>query len=142
MTDVFVICNQQGHFWGKRKIWVDGSDPKALLRVKNRDEASNTLFELSSKDFELRGDILEAQLNEKGEPIVQVSDIPLPSLPEDEEDQNTANDNLAEESTDETAQLENVKAPTSETSQSENVEEHTDETAQPENIEDPDSPNQ
>ncbi len=102
MTDVFVICNQQGHFWGKRKMWVDGSEPKVLLRVKNRDEASNTLFELSSKDFELRGEIVEAQLNPKGDPIVQVSDIPLPALPQDEE--NTLDDTEAEEPTDEPPQ--------------------------------------
>lgn len=85
MTDVFVICNQQGHFWGKKKMWVDGSEPKVLLRVKNRDEASNTLFELSSKDFELRGEIVEVELSPKGDPIVQVSDIPLPILPQEEE---------------------------------------------------------
>jgi len=84
MTDVYVICNQLGHFWGKSKTWVDGSEPKTLLRVKNRDEASNTLFELSSKDFELRGHILETELNPKGDPIVEVSDIPLP-IPSDDE---------------------------------------------------------
>ena len=97
MTDVFVICNQQGHFWGKKKMWVDGSDPKVLLRVKNRDEASNTLFELSSKDFELRGEIVAVELNPKGDPIVQVSDIPLPTLPQEE---NTLDDTEAAEPTD------------------------------------------
>ena len=57
MTEVFVICNQLGHFWGKSKTWVDGSDGKAVMQFKHRDQASNTLFELSSKDFELRGDM-------------------------------------------------------------------------------------
>jgi hypothetical protein len=82
MSEIFIIRNQLGHFWGKSKTWVDGSDARAVVRVKNRDEASNTLFELSSKDFELRGDILEAHTNPKGEPMVQVSDIPLPEVPD------------------------------------------------------------
>jgi hypothetical protein len=84
MTEVFVIHNQQGHFWGKSKSWVDGSDARAVMRLKHRDEAANTLFELSSKDFELRGDILAAQVNAKGLPVVQVSDIPLPEPPQEE----------------------------------------------------------
>lgn len=84
MSELFVIRNQLGHFWGKSKTWVDGSDARAVMRVKNRDEATNTLFELSSKDFELRGDILEAEINAKGEPMVQVSDIPLPEVPGEE----------------------------------------------------------
>lgn len=113
MTDVFVICNQHGHFWGKKKMWVDGSEPKTLLRVKNRDEASNTLFELSSKDFELRGEIVDAQLNPKGEPIVQVSDIPLPILLEDEEtaegEIDTVDDSAALP-TDEASQAEDAEA--------------------------------
>ncbi|MEH6580490.1 MAG: hypothetical protein V7754_01045 [Halioglobus sp.] len=83
MNDVFIICNQQGHFWGKSKTWVDGRDARAVVRVKNRDEASNTLFELSSKDFELRGEILAAELGPKGEPMVAVSDIPLPEVPQE-----------------------------------------------------------
>jgi hypothetical protein len=86
MTEVFVIHNQLGHFWGKSKSWVDGSDSdaRAVMRLKHRDEAANTLFELSSKDFELRGDILAAQVNARGLPIVQVSDIPLPEPPREE----------------------------------------------------------
>lgn len=86
MSEVFVIRNQSGHFWGKRKAWVDGSDARAVLRVKHRDEAANTLFELSSKDFELRGDIVAAELGPKGEPMVEVSDIPLPVIPSDDPD--------------------------------------------------------
>ena len=109
MTDVFVICNQQGHFWGKRKMWVDGSEPKTLLRLKNRDEASNTLFELSSKNFELRGEIVEAQLNPKGDPIVQVSDIPLPILPQDDDEADTVDEAPAEEPAEEASQAENIE---------------------------------
>jgi hypothetical protein len=84
MTDVFVIRNQQGHYWGKKKEWVDGSEARTVMRAKHQDEAINTLFELSSKDFELRGEIVAAELSERGEPIVESSQIPLPIIPEPE----------------------------------------------------------
>ena len=78
MTEVFVIRNQLGHYWGKSKTWVDGSQPKQVLRSAHRDEAVNILFELSSKDFELRGDVVAAELSERREPIIEASQIPLP----------------------------------------------------------------
>ncbi|MCB1679725.1 MAG: hypothetical protein KDI16_13665 [Halioglobus sp.] len=77
MTDVFVIRNQHGHYWGKGKAWVDGSQARAVMRSKHQDEAVNTLFELSSKDFELRGSVVATRLNERGEPVVEPSQIPL-----------------------------------------------------------------
>ncbi len=83
MTEVFVIRNQLGHYWGKGKTWVDGSQPRHVQRCRHRDEAVNTLFELSSKDIELRGDVLAAELSERGEPVVEPSQIPLPMGPED-----------------------------------------------------------
>lgn len=82
MTDVFVIRNQLGHYWGKAKIWVDGSIPKAVLRARHQDEAINTLFELSSRDIELRGEVLRTELCERGEPIIEPSQIPLLDEPE------------------------------------------------------------
>ncbi|PLW70306.1 hypothetical protein [Pseudohalioglobus lutimaris] len=83
MTDVYVIRNQLGHYWGKSKAWVSGSEPKKVLRTKHEDEAVNTLFELSSKDVELRGAVVSAELSERGEPIVEVSAVPLPSAEDD-----------------------------------------------------------
>ncbi len=79
MTEVFVIRNQLGHYWGKAKQWEDGSEPRTVLRVQHRDEALNTLFELSAKDVDLRGDIIAVELNEKGLPVVEPSEHPLPS---------------------------------------------------------------
>jgi len=84
MTEVFVIRNQLGHYWGKKKHWVDGGDARTVMRLKHRDEAVNTLFELGSKDIELRGEITPAELNPRGEPIIEASAIPLPDAPEDE----------------------------------------------------------
>ena len=85
MSDVFVIRNQLGHYWSKSKAWVDGTEAKAVMRAKHEDEAMNTLFELSSKDFELRGEVVAAQLSERGEPMVEASENPLPQDPEQEE---------------------------------------------------------
>lgn len=82
MAEVFVIRNQLGHYWGKGKTWVDGSQPRQVMRSPHRDEAVNTLFELSSKDFELRGDVVAAPLSERGEPVIEPSQIPLPVAPE------------------------------------------------------------
>lgn len=82
MTEVFVIRNQHGHYWGKSKNWLDGSEARAVMRSKHRDEAVNTLVELGSKDFELRGEVVAAEVGERGEPILEPSQIPLPTEPE------------------------------------------------------------
>jgi hypothetical protein len=77
MTDVFVVRNQLGHYWGKAKIWVDGSNPRSVMRSRHQDEAINTLFELSSKDISLRGEVLAVTLTERGDPIIEPSQFPL-----------------------------------------------------------------
>jgi hypothetical protein len=82
MSDVFVITNQLGHFWGKSKLWVDGKDPRSILRTRHQDEAVNTLVELSAKDVDLRGQVIEVPVSERGEPVVTVSEIPVPQLEE------------------------------------------------------------
>ena len=81
MTEVFVIRNQHGHYWGKGKTWVDGSQPRLVMRTRHQDEAINTLFELSSKDIELRGEVIPAELSERGEPLIEASQVPLPVDP-------------------------------------------------------------
>ncbi|GAB5450650.1 MAG: hypothetical protein Hals2KO_09780 [Halioglobus sp.] len=78
MTEVFVVRNQLGHYWGKGNEWVDGTEPRAVMRAKHEDEAVNTLFELSSKDIELRGEVTAVQLTEKNEVIVEPSAHLLP----------------------------------------------------------------
>ena len=82
MTDVYVIRNQHGHYWGKSKEWVSGSQPKTVMRAKHEDDAINTLFELSTKDVELRGEVIAAELSQRGEPTIEASQIPLPGLEE------------------------------------------------------------
>jgi hypothetical protein len=84
MADVFVVRNQLGHYWGKKKRWVDGTNPHSVLHTAHRDEAINILFELSSKDIELRGEVVDTTLTEKGDPVVVPSDTLLPEEPEAE----------------------------------------------------------
>jgi hypothetical protein len=52
------------------------------MRSKHRDEATNTLVELSARDIDLRGEVLAVALGERGEPEVEASDIPVPLTPE------------------------------------------------------------
>lgn len=93
MTDVFVVRNQLGHYWGKAKTWVDGSTPRTVMRTRHEDEAINTLFELSSKDIELRGEVLAVELTERDDPVIEPSQIPLPEEPEQEEESDTLLEN-------------------------------------------------
>jgi len=84
----FILKNQDGHYWGRSKEWVDGSDRSRVAQYKHRDEASNTVFELSSKDFGLRAEILEMTLKEGKLPKLTISQIPLPGLEEEKEGEN------------------------------------------------------
>ena len=91
MTEVFVVRNQLGHYWGKAKKWVDGSNPRAVMRSRYEDEAINTLFELSSKDIALRGEVFAAQLTERGDPIIEPSEFLLPDEADQSGDEMEAN---------------------------------------------------
>jgi len=84
----FILKNQDGHYWGRSKEWVDGSDRSRVAQYQHRDEASNTVFELSSKDFGLRAEILEMTLKEGKLPKLSISKIPLPGLEEEKEGEN------------------------------------------------------
>lgn len=88
MDRSFILKNQDGHYWGRSKEWVDGSDRSRVAQYKHRDEASNTVFELSSKDFGLRAEILEMTLKEGKLPKLTISQIPLPGLEEEKEGEN------------------------------------------------------
>jgi hypothetical protein len=83
MSEVYVVRNQLGHYWGKGKIWADGTEPKAVMQLKHEDEAINTLFELSSKDIDLRGELLKVALTDKGGPDIEPSEHLIPKKPKD-----------------------------------------------------------
>ncbi|MFK7976554.1 MAG: hypothetical protein AB8C02_10480 [Halioglobus sp.] len=105
MSEVFVVRNQLGHYWGKSKKWVDGRVPKAVLRAKHEDEAINTLFELGSKDFELRGEVIAVGLSDRNEPVIEASEHLIEEEPESTElehaeSETGAPETIVEEATD------------------------------------------
>jgi hypothetical protein len=79
---VFVIRNQLGQYWTRSSEWVDGREPQRLLKLRHHDEAVNQLVELSSKDVDLRGEVLSCTLSERGEPVVEPSAQLTPTLAE------------------------------------------------------------
>lgn len=76
MSEVYVVTNQDGYFASKQKQWLDGRDPKPLFRSAHKDEAINMVFELSSKDIHVRASTLVVELNDKKQPVVEVT-VPL-----------------------------------------------------------------
>ena len=78
MSDVFVVRNQLGQYWGKKKRWVDGTKPRAVAHFKHEDEGLNQLVELSSRDIELRGEVAGVALDERGVPVVEPSEHLIP----------------------------------------------------------------
>ena len=85
MTEVFVVCNQLGQFWGRKKRWVDGAVAKRIIYLNHRDEGLNLLVELSSRDIELRGELVAVELSDRGIPVVEASANRLVD-PDDSED--------------------------------------------------------
>ena len=83
MSDqVFIIRNQLGQFWIRAGEWVDGREPQRILKLRHRDGAVNLLVELSTKDIDLRGEVVECDLNGRGDPQVEVSEHATPTLAE------------------------------------------------------------
>ena len=131
MDRSFILKNQDGHYWGRSKEWVDGSDRSRVAQYKHRDEASNTVFELSSKDFGLRAEILEMTLKEGKLPKLSISQIPLPGLEEEKEEAVEENDAEINPSIGDDAAR-------SDESDDENAPESTDQVAEESNGETPD----
>ncbi len=78
MSNAYIIRNHHGHYWGRGKRWTDGGDISKVAHFDHRDEVANTIFELSSKDIDLRCDILKVVLAEEKLPPLEVSTVPLP----------------------------------------------------------------
>lgn len=102
MSNVYVVSNQQGLFANKHKEWTDGREPKQLFRTAHKDEALNLVFELSSKDIYLRAEAISVEIDEKKQPIVEVT-AELPVVQEDEadtlEETDTVSNNNTEQET-------------------------------------------
>lgn len=78
MSVSYLIRNQLGHWWGRGKRWVDGRELARVAHWSHRDEVVNTLFELSSQDVELRGEIIEVELDGGQLPKLAISSVPIP----------------------------------------------------------------
>lgn len=74
---VFVIRNQFDQYLGKHSDWLSGRAPQQVYRAGHHDEALNTLIEINAKDITLRGNILETGLDEKKNPMLEVSEAAL-----------------------------------------------------------------
>ena len=135
MDRSFILKNQDGHYWGRSKEWVDGSDRSRVAQYKHRDEASNTVFELSSKDFGLRAEILEMTLKEGKLPKLSISQMPLPGLEEEKEEEN---EEAVEENDAEVNPSIGDDAAQSEESDDENAPDSTDQVAEESTDETPD----
>lgn len=82
MTPVFVVKNQLGLYLNKQQEWVDGSDNHALYRTVHKDEAINTVFEVSSRDMYLRAETLACECDAKGNPLVTVAPVSDATAPD------------------------------------------------------------
>jgi hypothetical protein len=74
MSSIYVIQNQHGQYLDKHREWSDGSDRRILYRSERKDDAINTVFELSSKDIELRAHYQECETDDNGHPLVTVAE--------------------------------------------------------------------
>ena len=105
MSEVFVIRNQLGQFWGKKKHWVDGRRRRKVATFKHQDEGLNQLVELSARDIELRGEVIPVQQNDSGLPVVDPSEHHIPDeedlAKESGEDSEAAGDEIVESETNE-----------------------------------------
>jgi hypothetical protein len=70
MDKVFVVKNQQGLYLSKQQEWVSGADQHALFRTPHRDEALNTVFEVSSRDIYLRAETVACAVDGKNNPVL------------------------------------------------------------------------
>jgi hypothetical protein len=76
---VFVVKNQQGLYLTKQQEWIDGADSHLLYRTRHRDEAINTVFEVSSRDIYLRAETVICELDPKGNPILATAEPVTPA---------------------------------------------------------------
>jgi hypothetical protein len=76
---VFVVKNQQGLYLSKQQEWIDGTDNHPLYRTRHRDEAINTVFEVSSRDIYLRAETVICELDAKGNPALATAEVVTPA---------------------------------------------------------------
>jgi len=70
MKQAYVIRNQLGQYLTRKGEWVSGRDTASLFHQPWFDQALNQLIEINAKDIELRGKVVELELDERDRPIV------------------------------------------------------------------------
>lgn len=70
MKQAYVIRNQLGQYLTRKGEWVSGRDTGSLFHQPWFDQALNHLIEINAKDIELRGKVVELDLDERDRPIV------------------------------------------------------------------------
>lgn len=70
MAKAFVLRNQLGQYLTRKGEWVSGKDASGLFNQPHYDQALNQLIELNAKDIELRGKVVEVDLDEKKHPLI------------------------------------------------------------------------
>ena len=75
MTQHFILRNQQGLYLNRRREWVEPSEAPAFYKTQNRDEAINEMVEVNSKDIAQRIQIVECELNHRGDPVIVQSSL-------------------------------------------------------------------
>ena len=95
MVTAYVVCNQLGQYLTKKGEWCSGKDANQIFFKPHFDEALNQLFEVNTKDIELRGKVVEVEVADK-KPIIE-SFGPDPVQPDLTED-NAASKSEAESS--------------------------------------------
>jgi hypothetical protein len=107
MNKMYVVKNQHGLFASKHKEWLDGREPKLLFRCQHKDEAINMVFELSSKDINVRAEAIIVEIDANKHPVVEVT-APLPVADPDPDQQDIlTEDQASAESSVETAEVDN-----------------------------------
>ncbi|SEA15593.1 hypothetical protein [Microbulbifer marinus] len=70
MSHVYVLTNQHQQFLSKSNEWIDGREANRLFRSEYKDVAINQMFEANTRDVSLRIELLQCELNPKGQPLI------------------------------------------------------------------------
>lgn len=92
---LYILQNQDDLFLGKNSDWTDGTDPRALFKTRHKDEALNQLFEVNSKDYTQRIQLICCPEKGRGLPDID-PDIMPPPLPKQAPAAEAANTEAAE----------------------------------------------
>ncbi|WP_193163126.1 hypothetical protein [Microbulbifer hainanensis] len=80
MSHVYVLTNQHQQFLSKSNEWIDGREAIRLFRSEYKDVAINQMFEANTRDVSLRIELLQCEVNGKGQPQVPEDALGEPAV--------------------------------------------------------------